>query len=101
MKQLTALSLALAAIVILPGSVLAEAPEMTEAFVCPVIESQSLANNPQAKQLPDGNYTVVPETANNGDLYVPVHATNDDGQGKPGDSAAPGDTTYTAIWARQ
>jgi hypothetical protein len=74
------------------------------AFVCPVITQDAVGmHNPQAGPLGDtGNYTVVPETANNGDLYVPKRATNADGYGLPGGPhSAPGDTDYTAIWARQ
>ncbi|MFN2173846.1 MAG: hypothetical protein ACK2UF_20650, partial [Candidatus Promineifilaceae bacterium] len=59
--------------------------------------------NPQAGPLgTTGDYTVVPATANNGNLYVPATATNGDGYGLPGGPhSAPGDTDYTAIWARQ
>jgi hypothetical protein len=43
----------------------------------------------------DGDYTVVGP-----DVTVPVHATNDNGDGRPdGDHASPGDPDYTAIWA--
>jgi hypothetical protein len=78
--------------------------EKVDAFVCPVITSQAVGeHNPQAGELGDsGTYTVVPDTANNGDLSVPITATNSDGSGIPGGpQAAPGDTNYTAIWARQ
>ena len=77
--------------------------DKVSAFVCPVITGKGIAHNPQAGELGDtGTYTVVPATANNGHLYVPVHATNGDGSGIPGGpQAAPGDTSYTAIWARQ
>ena len=78
--------------------------EKVSAFVCPVITSQAVGeHNPQAGALGDtGDYTVVPETANNGDLMVPVTATNGDGYGTPtGSHSVPGDIDYTAIWARQ
>ena len=78
--------------------------EKVSAFVCPVIPSQAVGeHNPQAGPLGDtGTYTVVPATANNGSLWVPATATNGDGSGIPGGpQAAPGDTSYTAIWARQ
>ena len=74
------------------------------AFVCPVITQDAVGmHNPQAGPLgTTGDYTVVPQTANNGNLYVPVTATNGDGYGLPGGPhSAPGDTDYTAIWARQ
>jgi len=78
--------------------------EKVSAFVCPVITSQAVGeHNPQAGELGDsGTYTVVPATANNGYLWVPATATNGDGSGIPGGpQASPGDTSYTAIWARQ
>ena len=79
--------------------------EKVSAFVCPVILSEAVGdNNPQAGELggDSGTYTVVPATANNGDLSVPITATNADGAGLPGGPhAAPGDTNYTAIWAVQ
>ena len=78
--------------------------EKVDAFVCPVITSQAVGDhNPQAGELGDsGTYTVVPATANNGNLWVPATATNGDGSGIPGGpQSAPGDTSYTAIWARQ
>jgi len=74
------------------------------AFVCPVITQVAVGmHNPQASPLGDtGHYTVVPATANNGNLYVPALATNGNGSGLPGGPhSAPGDTDYTAIWARQ
>jgi hypothetical protein len=74
------------------------------AFVCPVITQDAVGmHNPQASALGStGHYTVVPETASNGNLYVPRRATNGDGYGLPGGPhSAPGDTDYTAIWARQ
>ena len=77
--------------------------EKVSAFVCPVITSQAVGeHNPQAGELGDsGTYTVVPSTANNGELSVPIHATNADGYGVPGGpQSAPGDTSYTAIWGR-
>lgn len=78
--------------------------DKVSAFVCPVITSEAVGeHNPQAGALgATGDYTVVPATANNGDLYVPVHATNGDGAGLPGGPhSVPGDTDYTAIWGRQ
>ena len=78
--------------------------DKVSAFVCPTITNDAVGeNNPQAGALGDtGDYTVVPETANNGDLMVPVTATNGDGYGTPtGSHSVPGDIDYTAIWARQ
>jgi hypothetical protein len=83
--------------------VAAGAVEKVGAFVCPVITSEAVGlHNPQAGPLgATGNYTVVPATANNGNLFVPEHATNGGGSGLPGGPhAAPGDTDYTAIWSK-
>jgi hypothetical protein len=78
--------------------------EKVSAFVCPVIPSAAVGeNNPQAKPLGDtGTYTVGPPTAaDGGNLMVPITATNADGSGVPGGpQSAPGDTNYTAIWAK-
>lgn len=98
----TSATIALAALVT-PLAAFAQV-EKVSAFVCPVITSEAVgAHNPQAGALGNtGDYTVVPATANNGNLMVPITATNGNGSGTPGGShAAPGDTDYTAIWARQ
>jgi hypothetical protein len=83
------------------ASSIALAVEKTDAFVCPVITQEAVGlHNPQAGPIGGGDYTVVPATANNGHLSVPIHATNGDGTGTPGGAhSAPGDTDYTAIWA--
>lgn len=80
----------------------ADQPEKTSGFVCPVLggkagEEHGNSSPEPLKQIGGGDYTVVgPE------VVVPVHATNDEGKGTPpGDHASPGDTTYTAIWADQ
>jgi hypothetical protein len=72
-------------------------PEFVDAFVCPVILTENVLHSPIAMELGvEGHYTISGPTLHNG---VPVHATNDDGLGAPeGPQAAPGDTTYTAIW---
>ena len=74
-----------------------------EDFVCPVIpnngyDGHGVSQNPIAGDLGDGNYTVVPDTSQANNMNVPDMATNGDGAGVPGDSSAPGDTDYTAIW---
>jgi len=102
MNKLTTISLAVGAFLLFPSIVSAQTPEFTEAFVCPVIESEALINNPQAKELGDtGAYTIGPSTTAN-HLYIPEHATNGDGTHSPGDvdQSAPRDTDYTAIWAK-
>jgi hypothetical protein len=80
--------------------VLAEAPEKTDGFVCPVLGGKGGQNafakgNGKFIQIAGGDYSVVGPT-----LHVPVHATNQNGAGSPGGShASPGDSDYTAIWA--
>ena len=95
------LGLVMASLLVVP--VMAQPPEKTEAFVCPVITQEAVGmHNPIASPIGEGHYTVVPTTANNGNLYVPIHATNGDGAGTPpGPHSQPGDTDYTAIWAAQ
>jgi hypothetical protein len=82
------------------AAVVAEQPEKTNGFVCPVLGGQAGEAH--------GNSSPSPFIAIGGDDYsiigpyvtVPIHATNDDGAGTPpGHHASPGDTTYTAIWA--
>ncbi len=69
----------------------------TDGFVCPVISTDAVLNSPRGVAIAGGDYSVVGPT-----VSVPTHATNDDGAGSPGgDHAAPGDTSYTAIWASQ
>jgi len=76
----------------------ASAVEMTEGFVCPVISTDAVLNSPKGGALGEtGDYTI-----GGPDVMVPIHATNADGAGVPGgDHSGPGDTDYTAIWARQ
>ncbi|OGE74313.1 MAG: hypothetical protein A3I07_02555 [Candidatus Doudnabacteria bacterium RIFCSPLOWO2_02_FULL_42_9] len=94
--QGTVLSLVLVASFALAGTASASV-DMTEGFVCPVIKTENVLNSPRGGTLGDtGHYTI-----GGPDVMVPIHATNDDGAGvPPGPHAAPGDTTYTAIWAR-
>lgn len=86
-------------------SVAAGGVEKVEGFVCPTITQTAVGeNNPKAVPLGDtGDYTIGPSTgASGGTVLIPVHATNGDGYGTPGGwHAQPGDTDYTAIWARQ
>ena len=78
----------------------AQEPDKQPGFVCPVLGGKAGENGNSSGadgpivQLPGGDYTVVGPEVN-----VPVHATNDDGEGSPGgDHASPGDPEYTAIW---
>jgi len=91
-------------------AVVAGGVDKVEGFVCPVITQSAVGmHNPKAVPLGDsGTYTVGPPTgANGGALMIPVGATNADGYGVPGmtsgpnQQSQPGDTDYTAIWAKQ
>jgi len=79
-------------------SVAAGGVEKVDGFVCPVIKADGVLNNPHAKAHPiaDGYNTVVGPK-----VSIPVHATNQNGNGRPGvpgGFAAPGDRDYTAVW---
>jgi len=78
-------------------SVAAAGVETVEGFVCPVISTENVLHSPKAGALGiEGFYTI-----GGPDVRVPLHATNTDGAGSPGGPfSRPGDTTYTAIWAR-
>jgi hypothetical protein len=86
--------LLLVSVLILP--VLAEAPEKTDGFVCPVLGGNAGENGKSEKfvEIGGGDYTVIGP-----DVNVPVHATNDNGNGTPGgDHASPGEEDYSPIW---
>jgi len=74
--------------------------EFTEGFVCPVITTENVLNSPKGISIadaPDGtpHYSIAGPHPSR----IPVHATNQDGDGDPmGLHAAPGDEGYTAIW---
>ncbi len=71
-----------------------------EGFVCPVLNEMVGEHNPNSFEIGDGHYSLIPS----GDpktIYVPEHATNGDGTGTPpGPHSEPGDSDYTAIWAK-
>lgn len=70
--------------------------ERVDGFVCPVITTDGVLNSPNGSAIAGGHYTIVGP-----DVAIPVHATNGDGAGSPGGShSQPGDTDYTAVWAR-
>jgi hypothetical protein len=78
-------------------SVAAGGVERVDGFVCPVISTDAVLNSVKgAGPIGEGDYTIIGP-----DVSIPVHATNGDGAGSPGGSHSnPGDTDYTAIWAR-
>lgn len=77
-------------------SVTAGGVERVDGFVCPVITTDAVLNSPKGAPIADGHYTI-----GGPDVMVPIHATNGDGAGSPGGAhSKPGDTDYTAIWAR-
>lgn len=71
--------------------------EKVDGFVCPVISTDAVLNSPKgAGPIGEGDYTIIGPN-----VSIPLHATNGDGTGTPGGSHSnPGDTDYTAIWAR-
>ena len=71
--------------------------EKVDGFVCPVIKTAAVLNAKNGAPLGiEGYYTIAGP-----DVSVPLHATNGDGAGSPaGPFSAPGDTDYTAIWAK-
>ena len=77
-------------------SVAAGGVSTVDGFICPVITTDAVLNSPKGISISGGHYSILGP-----DVSVPVHATNDNGAGSPGGAhAAPGDTTYTAIWAK-
>lgn len=70
--------------------------ERVDGFVCPVITTDGVLNSPKGAAIAGGHYTIIGP-----DVAVPLHATNGDGAGSPGGAhSQPGDTDYTAVWAR-
>lgn len=71
--------------------------DRVEGFVCPVISTDAVLNSPKGGEIGEGHYTI-----GGPDVMIPVTATNGDGTGTPpGPHSQPGDTDYTAIWAKQ
>jgi hypothetical protein len=104
--------IAASAVVALAGisanSAMAEPPDRVgdDAFVCPVLKlsDQAVASTgDKFGEIGDGEYTFGPGNAGVADTFsgnVPLHATNDDGEGTPGvDHVSPGEDGYTAIWS--
>jgi len=81
----------------LPAAALAQAPDKTDGFVCPVITTNAVLHSPKGVAIGEGHYTIAGPN-----VTVPVLATNDDGAGTPpGPHLQPGDVGYTAVWANQ
>lgn len=77
-------------------SVAAGGVESVDGFVCPVITTAAVLNSPNGAAIGEGHFTILGP-----DVSVPLHATNGDGAGTPGGPhSQPGDTNYTAIWAK-
>jgi hypothetical protein len=84
-------------------------PAGEAAFVCPTLKlsDQAVASTGgtgvKFNEIGDGEYTFGPGNAGSGETFsgnVPLHATNDDGEGTPGvDHVSPGEDGYTAIWS--
>ena len=95
MNKLIATMFSLMALLVVASPALAEQPETTDGFACPVIETEAVLNSPHGAAIGEGDFTILGP-----DVSVPVHATNGDGAGVPPDPhSEPGDTDYTAIWA--
>lgn len=91
--------LALIIVSAIPMFANAAPPEKTEGFVCPVLSEKVGENNPNAIEIADGDYSLIPSGSPK-TISIPTIATNDDGDGAPdGPHASPGDRTYTAIWS--
>jgi hypothetical protein len=96
MKKLLILSLVLASTLLVAGAAKAAAPDRVDGFVCPVISTDNVLHSPKGGAISEGFYTI-----GGPDVSVPEHATNENGAGSPGgEHSDPGDTDYTAIWAR-
>lgn len=75
-------------------SVAAGGVETVDGFVCPAISGAGVQKNDKFFDIGNGYYSF-----HGPDVAVPVHATNMDGEGRPGGTfAAPGDSNYSAIW---
>jgi len=89
------LALALIVFAISAGSAFASV-EKVDGFVCPVISTENVLNSPKGVAIGEDHYSIIGP-----DVSVPVHATNGDGVGTPGGPhSEPGDTDYTAVWAK-
>lgn len=77
-------------------SVAAGGVERVDGFVCPVISTDAVLNSVNGAAIAGGDYTIAGP-----DVSIPLLATNGAGAGSPGGShSSPGDTDYTAIWAK-
>ncbi|MFN2175891.1 MAG: hypothetical protein ACK2U3_08055 [Anaerolineales bacterium] len=75
-------------------------PDKGDGFVCPVLGGQAGEEHGNSDPTRITNLGITGDyTIPGPDVYVPTHATNDEGAGIPGgDHASPGDVGYTAIW---
>ncbi len=75
-------------------------PEPTAGFVCPVLGGQAGGDHGNSNPDPIVNIPSGAASVIGPNVTVPVHATNDEGEGSPaGPHTSPGDEDYTAIWA--
>ena len=86
-------------------SVASASADKVPAFVCPVVNENVGAHNPNAASPQAGTWVILPpgRAGNPGTspVMVPAHATNrvNGNAGTPGGPhASPGDMGYTAIW---
>lgn len=79
-------------------SVAAGGVERVAGFVCPVLTTDAVLHSPNGGELGiPGFYTI-----GGPNVMVPIHATNGAGNGNNpnGPFSQPGETDYTAIWAK-
>jgi hypothetical protein len=113
MKKLIIILVVVAVVSILAiPSVLFADSHKVSTFVCPVLkdvgtrDDTSNAFEKSTNFFPIGDdYSILPGKAGgdpgthlNSPVSVPIHATNDNGDGSPGAHVSPGDPDYTAIW---
>ncbi len=114
MKKLVIILIIVAVVSILaiPSVLFADSPDKVNGFVCPVFANGNgvvLHNPNKVGPIGEGHFTLIPganspngNNGKSGDLWIPEHATNDNGNGVVGgDHLEPGDTGYTAIWGPQ
>ena len=99
--RILGLSFALVGALGLVSAVSADAPN-PNAFVCPVLGGEAGGSHGNSAPAPivgigQGDSSVIGP-----DVRVPIHATNQDGDGEPGPLPAtlarPGDADYSPIW---
>ena len=102
MKKITSgLLLVVVISVFTVSAAFAEAPEKSDGFVCPVLGGKAGGEHGNSVPSPFIYISGGDTSVLGPDVSVPIHATNDNGNGSPGgEHASPGDPGYTAIWKK-